>query len=195
MSKNILQPGYLKFDGKKYTTDEDIEIQGPPGPTGPSVPGPPGQTGPRGEQGDQGEAGITLPYAVNFLSYDFTTNSNVFVRAGTRELDLTNFPATLGGKTRTVKFIATFETSVSSATADIRLFDYTHNTLVTGTNTSTTSDSTYLFVSSNLTVGSSAGNIRSDVTTIYEVQLKMTVGNVSTDRVICSGARLEIIYV
>lgn len=32
----ILRPGYLRWDGVKYTTDSDIEIVGPAGPPGPS---------------------------------------------------------------------------------------------------------------------------------------------------------------
>lgn len=41
---NILQPGYLKWDGLKYTTDPDIEIIGPPGIQGAT--GPTGSVGP-----------------------------------------------------------------------------------------------------------------------------------------------------
>lgn len=50
---NILTPGYLRWDGTKYTTDPDIEIVGPVGPPGiQGIQGIPGPTGPTGAQGD-----------------------------------------------------------------------------------------------------------------------------------------------
>lgn len=154
-----------------------------------------GLQGNPGTNGTNGIDGILIPYPVYFLSYEFSTNSSTFVRCGTRELDLTNFPATHGAYSRQIKFIVTFETSVNTATADVRLFDYTNNTAISGASSSTTNDTTTLYTSSALTVGSSAGNIRDDAVTIYEVQVKMSVGNPSTDRIICSGARMEITYV
>lgn len=36
MAANILTPGYLRWDGSKFTTDPTVEIVGPPGPPGPS---------------------------------------------------------------------------------------------------------------------------------------------------------------
>lgn len=35
MVANILIPGYLRWDGSKFTTDPTVEIVGPPGPPGP----------------------------------------------------------------------------------------------------------------------------------------------------------------
>ena len=40
MAANILTPGYLRWDGTKFTTDPTVEIVGPPGP--PGTPGAPG---------------------------------------------------------------------------------------------------------------------------------------------------------
>jgi len=40
MSNFILKPGYVRFDGQKFVTDDTVEIIGPAGPPGP--PGPPG---------------------------------------------------------------------------------------------------------------------------------------------------------
>lgn len=34
----FLQPGYVRWDGKKYVTDPTVQIVGPPGPTGPAGP-------------------------------------------------------------------------------------------------------------------------------------------------------------
>lgn len=42
MVANILTPGYLRWDGTKFTTDPTVEIVGPPGP--PGTPGAPGGT-------------------------------------------------------------------------------------------------------------------------------------------------------
>lgn len=169
--------------------------EGPPGLTGPA--GPAGPTGAAGPTGPTGPTGVSenLPYTATFVANNTTSNSQIPLRIGARELDLSLFPATIGSKSRVVKFIAVIEaTSITSITG-IRLQDITNNSTVSGTSTTTSSTSILLFDSGSLTVGSSAGNIRNDATTLYEVQLSMPSGNPSTDRAICVNARVEISYV
>jgi len=75
---SFLNPGYVRWDGTKYTTEQVVELvygptgatgaQGSPGITGvtgpqgsPGVTGPQGVTGPRGATGPQGIIGVTGP--------------------------------------------------------------------------------------------------------------------------------------
>lgn len=91
--------------------------------------------------------------------------------------------------------MAVIESSVNTATCAIKLQDATNNVTITGTaGTTTTSSGLVIFDSGPLTVGTSNGNIRTDMVPIYEVQLSMPVGNIITDRAICTNARLEVTY-
>jgi hypothetical protein len=69
---SFLKPGYVKFDGKKYITEDvvvfgAIGLQGPTGPIGPIGPtgdtgsGLTGVTGPTGDAGSTGDTGPTGP--------------------------------------------------------------------------------------------------------------------------------------
>jgi len=57
MSSNVLNPGYLRWDGFKYTLDSDVEITGPAGP-----PGLVGPVGPAGPAGISSFTYVTSPY-------------------------------------------------------------------------------------------------------------------------------------
>lgn len=173
----------------------DIGVIGPDGPSGPA--GPAGPVGPAGPSGPQGPVGTAenLPYVATYVANNSLTNSQIPTRIGARELDLSLFPATIGLKTRVVKFIAVIEATSNTSVTGIRLQDVTNNVTVSGTVTTTSSTSIVLFNSGPLTVGSSAGNIRNDMAALYEVQLYMPSGNVTTDRAICINARVEISYV
>jgi hypothetical protein len=132
---------------------------------------------------------------INFVAGPFTTNATAPVRIGGRDVDMSFFPATVANKTRIVRFVAVIESSVNTATCAIKLQDATNNVTITGTaGTTTTSSGLVIFDSGPLTVGTSNGNIRTDMVPIYEVQLSMPVGNIITDRAICTNARLEVTY-
>jgi hypothetical protein len=146
-----------------------------------------------------GSAGSSpQPSSVNvkpMVAGSFTTNSNTPVRIGGSDIDMSFFPATISPTTRTVRFKALIETTTNTATTQIQLVDVTNNAVITGTIGSTSSATgLVLFDSGPLTVGTSNGNIRTDVVAIYEVQLSMTAGNPLTDRAICVNARVEITY-
>jgi hypothetical protein len=150
---------------------------------------------PAGVQGPQGLAGTSVAH---FVTGEFTTSSTTFTRIGGREIDVSAFPATINSQTRVIKFIVAIEATSSSSTTSIKLQDTTNNVAVTGTTFTvdgSVSTNLTVFTSSPLTVGSSAGNIRNDVVALYEVQLAMPTGNVSSDRAICINARVEISYV
>jgi hypothetical protein len=132
---------------------------------------------------------------INLVAGPFTTNSATPVRIGARDFDISFYPATIGGLTRQVKFIAIIESTINTATCQVQLQDVTNGVTVTGTTgTTSTSSGLVVFNSGALTVGTSNGNIRTDMIPIYEVQLSMPVGNIITDRAICVNARLEITY-
>jgi hypothetical protein len=105
---------------------------------------------------------------------------------------VSNYPATAAGLNRHIRFAVTFE-SQGAGTANVKLVDITDSADITGTLTTTTSQAATTFTSSDLTVGSSAGNIRSDSVKQYELQLWMTGGS-GSDQVACTSARLLITY-
>lgn len=126
---------------------------------------------------------------------NFTTNANTPVRIGASDIDMSGYPATIVPLTRNVHFKALIEVTTVTATAQIQLVDVTNNVVITGTIGSTSSATgLVLFDSGPLTVGTSNGDIRTDMVAIYEVQLTMTAGNPVTDRAICSNARVEVTY-
>jgi hypothetical protein len=126
---------------------------------------------------------------------NFTTNSSTPVRIGGRDLDMSFFPATITPLNRTVRFRALIETTSSAATAQIQLVDVTNNAVITGSiGTTSVYTGLVLFDSGPLTVGTSNGDIRTDMIAVYEAQLSLTTGNPSSDRAICANARIDIIY-
>lgn len=126
---------------------------------------------------------------------NFTTNSNTPVRIGAADIDMSFYPAIAGGLTLRAYFIALIETTTPSATCQVQLVDVTHNVTVTGTIGSTsTSTGLVVFNSGPLTIGTANGDIRTDVASVYEVQISMTTGNPVSDRAICANARVELIY-
>lgn len=134
-----------------------------------------------------------LPIEIFFASGLFTTTSSTFTRAGARKFDISSYPATIGSLSRTVKFIADVDKTSGATNIEIQLYDNTNSVIVTGTGLTSTSDSNIEVTSAALTVGSSAGNIRSDVASQYELQIKMNGGG-GSDSVSITNARLEISY-
>ena len=138
-------------------------------------------------------AGALSAVELSFVSGQSSTGLSTFQRVGGRSIDISKWPTTLNGLTRTVSFFADLQKTITATSAEIQLFDVTNNVLVTSTNLASTSLSLVTVSALNLTVGSSAGNIRSDVNAQYEVQLKMNGGN-QNDQVYCLNARLLITY-
>lgn len=136
---------------------------------------------------------LALPVDINFNAgtqlNGFTTPAGI----GGRNIDMSKFPTALpDGRVRTVKIHADVEVSAPGVDGYIDLFDTTHNVVVTGTFFQFT-NTIVSEVSSTLTVGANAGNIRNDGITRYEVRLWKTSG-APTDRAICNNARITITY-
>lgn len=85
---NILVPGFLKWDGKKYVIVPEIDVSGPEGPVGAPGPkgdqgeigpqGPSGEQGEPGEKGDQGDPGTILVFdtVADMISYNVSSLQN-----------------------------------------------------------------------------------------------------------------------
>lgn len=134
-----------------------------------------------------------LPAEISFIAGSFSTDAGVFTRIGGREIDMSLYPATLNGLTRTVNFVANYYSSDAGATASVRLYDVTNGSAITDTTDTTISTSVNTFTSADLTVGSNAGDIRDDATTQYELQID-TTGGAPGDLAFCINARIIITY-
>jgi len=130
---------------------------------------------------------------LSFISGQASTGLSFFQRIGGRSINISSWPSTLNGRTRTVSFFADIQKTITATSVEIRLFDITNNILITDTNLTSTSLSLVTVSVINLTVGNAAGNIRSDTNAQYEVQLKMNGGGLN-DQVYCLNARLLITY-
>lgn len=132
-------------------------------------------------------------YELNFASGLFSTTSTSFTRAGGRQIDMSVFPATIGALTRTVAFSADIDMTGGATSVEVQLYDITHSVAVTSTDLTSSSTTNTRVTSGSLTVGSSAGNVRSDVATQYELQFKMNGGG-GSDAVFLTNSRLVITY-
>jgi len=133
--------------------------------------------------------------SVSFVSGQAITNSSTAIRLGGREINMSFFPSTFSYLNRAVNFKAIIETTSSSAVCQVVLMDVTNNVAIANTTgTTSTSSGLVLFDSGPLTVGTAAGNIRTDAITMYEVHLNMPSGVVGSDFAICTNARIEIVY-
>lgn len=139
---------------------------------------------------------LAMPTDISFVAgtelNGFTTPAGV----GGRTVDITKFPALLtdnSGRSRTVEFYADIEVSAPGVDGYCQLFDTTNNIVVSNTLLHFTNTIGAEIHSIPLTIGTSPGNIRSDMTARYETQIWKTSGAPS-DRVICNNARLTISY-
>jgi len=174
-------------------------VTGPDGATGPQgatgLAGPTGLNGPTGPQGATGSPGpVPAATEVSFSSGTFSVGVNTYLRVGSRKVDMSAFPPTVNGLSRTVKFVADIDMTAGATSAEVRLFDATNVVAVTGTTMTSSSLSNDEKTSAALTVGSSAGDVRNDVAASYEVQLRMNGGVPGTDQVFATNARLVIAY-
>jgi len=139
---------------------------------------------------------LAMPTDISFVAGTTLNGFATPAGVGGRTLDITKFPALLtdgSGRARSMSFYADVEVSAPGVDGYCQLFDTTHNVAVANTLFHFTNPVTAEINSTPLTVGTSSGNIRSDITSRYEVQL-WKVSNAVTDRVICNNARLTIIY-
>jgi hypothetical protein len=123
-----------------------------------------------------------------------TSKQGVFFRMGGRKVDLSAFPVTIGTLTRSVTFVADLDMTAGATTAEVKLVDTTDAVDVTGADLTSNSVTNAEVTSAALTVGSSAGDLRSDAVKQYQVYLKMNGGTDGTDDAYCTNARLVITY-
>jgi hypothetical protein len=129
-----------------------------------------------------------------FGAESFTTTAT-YTRLGARVLDMSLYPGA-----SSVKFYATLENTLDSADwySQVRLFDITHNVAIGGTtlDNSAASDRSVAenLASTDITVGSSSGDIRSDSVTLYSVQFRAngTITDPSIQRAVIGNARIVI---
>lgn len=113
---------------------------------------------------------------------------------GGRILNMNYFNPTLpDGRPRHIFFYSDVEVSAPGVDGYIQLFDTTNNVVVSTTQARFTNTIAAEIVSSELVVGASAGNIRNDAPTRYEVRIWKVSGS-PADRVICNNARITIMY-
>lgn len=139
---------------------------------------------------------LAMPTDISFVAGTELNGFATPAGIGGRFFDVTQFPALLtdgSGRTRSMEFYADIEVSAPGVDGYCQLFDTTHNVAVTNALFHFTNPVAAEVHSVPLTVGTSSGNIRSDVTSRYEVQL-WKVSSAPTDRVICNNARITIIY-
>lgn len=148
-----------------------------------------------------GSTSATAPtYAeIIFIAGDQTTQSNTsFFTAGARSFDTTQYPLAIGATNRFVKFIATLQNTAGAAYTNIQLYDVRNSVVITGTTLSNSSSVSqvlpYDVESIALTLGTLSGNLRTDSSGMYEVQVEMISGSIVADASTCSNARLIVYY-
>jgi hypothetical protein len=151
------------------------------------------------------QSGGGLPISTVDFGDDTTDAAETWTRAGSRTIDMSQFPAALGSKTRSVVFKVVLENShdTNDFYVEARLWDATdgHDVLVADTLLSNEAEAdrniAVEFTSPELTVGSDPGNIRDDVVAIYRVEFRIVedAGTVQPAyRAILGNARIQILY-
>lgn len=139
---------------------------------------------------------LAMPTDISFIAGTEMNGFSTPAGVGGRLFNVTQFPALMtdnSGRTRNVQFYADVEVSAPGVDGYCQLFDTTNNIAVAGTLFQFNNTVAEEIHSANLIVGTAPGNIRSDMTARYEVQLWKTSSSV-TDRVICNNARISVFY-
>ena len=139
---------------------------------------------------------LAMPSDIVFVAGTELNGFSTPAGVGGRTFDVTKFPALMtdgSGRTRSIFFYADVEVSAAGVDGYCQLYDTTHNVPVDNTQFHFINTVGAEIFSVPLSVGTSNGNIRSDVVSRYEMQI-WKVSNAVTDRVICNNARLTIFY-
>ena len=136
-----------------------------------------------------------VPIDIVFSAGQTVNASTSILRVSSRVVDLSGYPIITESRVRTIKFVAVLEAQGSTGTtANIELYDVTNSSTVIGSTLSTILNAPTHVTSAALTLGASLGNLRTDASTLYDVRLTMTNGNLSTDAAICCYSALIITY-
>jgi hypothetical protein len=114
-------------------------------------------------------------------------------RLGGRSIDMSAYPPIVNATNRHIRLALDAQSTNGSATVSVQLQDVTDNATITGATFTTSNVAATYFTTSDLTVGSSAGNIRNDKIAQYELQGSIMGGGPS-DQAIVVNARLVIFY-
>jgi len=139
---------------------------------------------------------LAMPTDISFVAETSLSGFSTPAGIGGRNFDVTLFPAAMtdgSGRTRTIEFYADVEVSAPGVDGYLQLYDTTSNAVVGNTQFHFTNTLGAEVHSIPLVVGTSPGNIRSDIASRYEVQIWKTSAS-PTDRAICNNARLTIFY-
>lgn len=143
---------------------------------------------PRANQVDDG------PKLLPLMGGVMTAGSSTRKLVGSLSLDLSLYPTTIGGLTRKVRLVADVQKTSGATNVEIVLYDVPHNVDVTGADLTSTSNANTKVISGVLSEGTTAGKLRTDVETLYELHLLMTGGTLGVDQVTVSGAALRLTY-
>jgi hypothetical protein len=135
-----------------------------------------------------------VQYEVAFTSGLQVCTQNAFQRVGARPLDMSRYPATLFGLSRTVEFVVTIDKDLLPASVQVKLFNLTDLEDVTGTNLTHVNTTAVEYTSGALTVGSAVGDIRDNHVAMYQAYLQMNGGTPGADQVYCNDAKIRITY-
>jgi hypothetical protein len=139
---------------------------------------------------------LAMPTDISFVAETSLNGFSTPAGIGGRKFDVTLFPALMtdgSGRQRTIEFYTDVEVSTPGVDGYIQLFDTTSNAVVNNTFLHFTNTLGNEVHSIPLVVGTSPGDIRSDIVPRYEVQI-WKASSSPTDRVICNNARLTIFY-
>ena len=134
-------------------------------------------------------------YELTILAEVAVVDTNTYTRVGGRQLDLSAYPTMIGTLNRVVTFVVDMDCTAGATSVDAKLYDLTHTVDVSGTSLTHNTSTNTEVSSAALTLGSSAGDIRTDVAAQYEVYVKMVGGMLGVDSGVCTNARLVISYV
>ena len=164
------------------------------------------QVGPAGPTGATGATGATGPTGPGNIYSEIifiagnqnTSNITAALFTGARSFDTTQFPATQGILNRTDKFLATIQNTSGATKTTISLYDVRNSVVITGTSLDNSGSVSqvlpYDVISGPLTLGTVSGNIRTDSSGMYEIQIEMVGGSPVSDVATVSNARLVITY-
>lgn len=120
---------------------------------------------------------------VNAFGVVTNTNASTYVNGGNFEIDITKLQSA-GTGTRTIKLKLLAETT--GPQANFQLFNLTTSSVVSGSSLTTTSTTPVALSTGDLTSALTNGNAS------YQVQMFMTSGGGSADRIVLDNARLQI---
>jgi hypothetical protein len=134
----------------------------------------------------------TMPTEIVLCSGKFLISNVGTFAIALKAIDFTKYPAVMGTLNRIVKLVTVLEVE-GAGTAQLALYDFTNSVSITNASvTLATPGTPTSLTSSAIPVGSDSGDLRNDVTALYEVQF-ILYGTVN-DAAACYNAALVVSY-